>query len=401
MSAARGGLFGSSGQIPPVSTNSGLSDTKAQDGVAPSGASTSAGGGAAGREPTAAGKVDGAHLSLSTASGGAGTSDGGLFGKSNLSSTSSSAVETNASKGGQSVPPTSALAPAADSSSKDSTVPRAATGGLPPPQEVALETLQHELLEEVLAKWERRLERRVGQFIAVAEEVESVEKAMIEESRKIQQVMNEQGKLERKQVYTARVIDSLEHQQRDLMKLLRSIEGAVLELRCGGPRDISSSGKNTGVLGNYRAATAVARTRDPGLWFRLLKAGGGEEAGPAAASGEPDSKTTLPGKSFIDQSAGVASMPLLSSAEQLALERLRSFDQQLAEVGQNLSYTAETFQAGSLGAVAQVLAVHQAALRAAACQAAQIGERMRQLQDVWEVSKGRSGGRGGVLKHSG
>lgn len=398
-----GGLFGSTSTALPASSSSGLSGAnKTSDSAAPSAASTAArppdaGGASAGNETAVGGGA-----SKTTATSGtdfAGNSGGGLFGKSGLSSASSAAPQTYERESGQNVRLTNVAPSTLHSASPDIPVPCTAAGSLLRPREVALDTLQHELLEEVLAKWERRLDRRVEQFIAVAEEVDSVEKAMIEESRKIQQLMNEQARLERKQVYTAGVIDSLEHQQQGLMTLLRSIENAVFELRSGGPAEIPFAAKDT----TYSPTTAAARTRDAGVWYRLLRgaAGEGGSAGPTSASAEPGSSSRPSGKSFADRSALAPSMPLLSSAEQLALERLRNFDEQLAEVGQSLSYAAETFQAGPLGAIAQVLAVHQAALRAAANQAAHIEERMHQLQEAWEVSKGRPGSEGGFLKQSG
>ncbi|RQX75592.1 nucleoporin Nsp1, partial [Toxoplasma gondii CAST] len=210
---------------------------------------------------------------------------------------------------------------------------------LPPPQQVALETLQHERVEEVLAKWEKRLQRRVRRFNEVAEEVGSVEKAMIEESKKLHALREEQIKIEKRQTYICDFIDGLERQQRDLLTLLASVEASVLRQI---PQD---NGDPTGAAGGDALAQRVQREWEAESGFHS------------------------------------------SSEEELLSRRLRNIDEQLNDVGLALSEATERFQPGPLGTVAQVLGIHQAALQASWRQASELQQRMDALQRLTSDAK--------------
>lgn len=97
-----------------------------------------------------------------------------------------------------------------------------------PPEEVALETMQHERMDDLLTNWEKRLQRKVGEFDELAQEVAAVEASLITQSRALATIREEQQRVHRRQLFVGETIDMIEQQQNDISNLLASIEGSLL-----------------------------------------------------------------------------------------------------------------------------------------------------------------------------
>ncbi|CDJ43450.1 hypothetical protein, conserved [Eimeria tenella] len=102
------------------------------------------------------------------------------------------------------------------------------SGPVLPPEEVALETMQHERMDDLLTNWERRLQRKVGQFDELAQEVAAVEASLITQSKALAGIREEQQRVHRRQLFVGETIDMIEQQQNDLSNLLASIESSLL-----------------------------------------------------------------------------------------------------------------------------------------------------------------------------
>ncbi|CDJ48388.1 Spm1 (Nucleoporin) protein, related [Eimeria brunetti] len=127
---------------------------------------------------------------------------------------------------------TGSLFGAKSGSSETNTAPAAGTTArctpVLPPEEVALETMQHERMDDLLTNWERRLQRKVGQFDELAQEVAAVEASLITQSRALASIREEQQRVHRRQLFVGETIDMIEQQQNDLTNLLASIESSLL-----------------------------------------------------------------------------------------------------------------------------------------------------------------------------
>ncbi|KAL8436193.1 hypothetical protein ACSSS7_001923 [Eimeria intestinalis] len=146
----------------------------------------------------------------------------GLFGASGGSAVPpSGGTLFGAKTGGNAENATSATGSAASNAA-------APAGAVASPEEVALATMQHERMDDLLANWERRLQRKVAQFDELAQDVAVVEASLIAQSKALASIREEQQRVHRRQLLVGEAIEMIEQQQHDLSNLLASIESNLL-----------------------------------------------------------------------------------------------------------------------------------------------------------------------------
>lgn len=234
----------------------------------------------------------------------------------------------------------------------------------------------------MLARWEKRLERRVRHFNQVAEDVAHVEYAMIEQSKKIHSLQEEQVKIERRQIYIADIVEGLEKQQQDLFTLLASVEQSLLKevQGAGGDYNLSSESRSADAQageGQGKASSSFSFLHLPGRQEGEIRLDEGTRGGAGRW------------QRLHHQESSLGS----SSAEELLSQRLKNIDDQLNEIHLSLCDTAERYYPGPLAVLAQVLGVHQAALQSAWKEANDVEQR------IDSIKQNLGGGGGGFQRN--
>ncbi|PHJ19016.1 nsp1-like carboxy-terminal region [Cystoisospora suis] len=186
---------------------------------------------------------------------------------------------------------------------------------------------------------------------------------MIEQSKKIHSLQEEQVKIERRQVYIADIVEGLEKQQQDLFHLLASVEQSLLkEVQGGGGDYLHNENRSHADYGQGGKASSSSSLHLPGGEEGEVRLDGGGRWGGRYQDSSFDSSSSS------------------SSSEELLSQRLKNIDDQLNEVHLSLCDTAERYYPGPLAVLAQVLGVHQAALQSAWKEANDVEQRIDSIK---------------------
>ncbi|KAF8819152.1 hypothetical protein IE077_001567, partial [Cardiosporidium cionae] len=95
---------------------------------------------------------------------------------------------------------------------------------LPSPRKAAIESIQHERIDDLVSNWEKRVQRKVQTFNLYSELVAEIDRNIIFQSQRLAGLRKEQQLALTRQQHFAQIIQNIEQQQQNLAPILNSIE---------------------------------------------------------------------------------------------------------------------------------------------------------------------------------